>query len=211
MLAAAVAFPAEGSAQTSIVANGDFESPVVATAFGFDYFAPPGFDSWAVERGSIDIVRELWTAASGAQSVDLNGACCEPGTIAQSLATTAGTGYTLSFAFAGNPDPNPVCESSPALKRIEILWGGESLGEFTFDETGHTLADPGWRTVSVAATASTAETRLRFSSLIPGACGPAIDNVAVTEGAPQASKAGKGCGDRKHLHARESDCRKPPR
>lgn len=207
----AVAFPVRAAAQPSIVTNGDFEVPVVTGNLGFGYFAPPGFDAWTVDYGSIDIVRELWTAASGAQSVDLNGACCDPGSISQVLPTSSGTTYTLRFAFAGNPDPNPVCGSSPVIKRTEVFWGGTSRGVFTFDATGHTLADPGWRRVAMPVTASAGETTLRFASLIPGACGPAIDDVAVTEGSPQATRPGRGCGDKHHVHAGEVGCRNPPR
>ena len=192
--------------QANLVSNGDFESPVVVGDFG--YFAPPGFDSWTVESGSVDIVRELWTAASGAQSLDLNGACCAPATIAQTLSTTAGTTYRLTFAFAGNPDPAEACDSSPAVVRMEAFWGDTSLGVFTFDTTGHTLADPGWRTVSLATTASSNASTLRFASRVAGACGPTIDAVSVVEAPPPATRPGKGCGDRKHRHVRRAACRK---
>ena len=210
-LAAALAAlaPAQAAGQTSIVVNGDFESPVVVGNFG--YFAPPGFDSWTVDQGSVDLVRDLWTAASGAQSLDLTGACCEPGSVSQVLSTTAGAAYALTFAFAGNPDPNPVCGSSAVVKQMEVFWGGTSLGVFAFDTAGHTLADPGWQTISLPVTASSGVTTLRFTSLTSGACGPALDAVSVTEGLPHASRKGRGCGDKIHVHAGEADCRKPPR
>jgi choice-of-anchor C domain-containing protein len=201
--------PAQAAAQTTIVANGDFEAPVVTG--NFEVFFPPGFDAWTVDAGSVDIVRELWSAASGTQSVDLNGNCCDPGAIMQSLTTTPGVTYSLSFSFAGNPDPNPICASSPVIKQMEVFWAGTSLGVFAFDTTGHTLADPGWQAISLPVSASSGVTTLRFASLIPGACGPALDNVAVTEGVPQASRPGQGCGDRNHIHVREDDCSKPPR
>src|SRR5688572_11733896 len=127
--------------RTELVANGDFELPVVVGDFG--YFAPPGFDSWTVESGSVDIVRELWTAASGAQSLDLNGACCAPATIAQVLPTTAGTSYRLNFAFAGNPDPAEACDSSPRVTQMKVFWGDTSLGLFNFDTANQTPSDPG--------------------------------------------------------------------
>jgi choice-of-anchor C domain-containing protein len=210
-LVLSVVLPAQAAGQTSIVVNGDFESPAVPGSF--QVFFPPGFDSWTVDAGSVDVVHELWTAASGVQSVDLNGNCCAAGAISQVLPTTAGTTYTLSFAFAGNPDPNPICASSPVVKQMEVFWDGASAGTFTFDTTGHTLADPGWQTTSLSVTAPSGATTLRFGSLIPGACGPTIDDVAVVAagGPPQETRPGLGCGDPNHVHEREAECRQAPR
>lgn len=193
--------------QASIVVNGDFEVPAVSN---FRPFFPPGFEAWTVDAGSVDIVHELWTAASGVQSVDLNGNCCDPGSMFQDLPTTPGTTYILSFSFAGNPDPNPICQTSPAIKRMEVFWGAMSAGVFEFDTAGHTLEDPGWQAASLPVTAVAGTTRLRFTSLIPGACGPALDDVAVTERPDQPQRPGKGCGDKNHIHEHEADCRKPP-
>jgi choice-of-anchor C domain-containing protein len=201
---------ARAEAQTSIVANGDFESPVVSGAFG--NFSWPGFDSWGVEPSapdgdwaSIDIVRDLWPAASGAQSVDLNGSYGSGASLRQTLTTQIGAIYTLSFAFAGNPDPSEVCGTSPVVKAMDVLWGETRLGLYTFDTTGRSLADPGWQTISVQVTATSTTTTLRFDSLVYGACGPALDAVAVTAAA---FRPGNGCGDRNHLHARAADCKR---
>ena len=212
LVAAAVGvfvLPGQAAAQTSLVANGDFESPVVSGTF--ENFPWPGFDSWRVEPrapdgdwASIDIVRGLWPAASGAQSLDLNGSYGDGAAMTQTLATSAGVTYTLSFAFAGNPDPAESCATSPVVKSMEVLWGGTSVGVFTFDTTGRSLADPGWQTISVPVTAAQATTTLGFTSLVYGACGPVLDAVAVT---PAPFRPGKGCGDRNHVHARAADCR----
>jgi len=205
-----VVLTTRAEAQTSIVANGDFESPVVSGAFG--HFTWPGFESWGVEPSapdgdwaSIDIVRALWPAASGAQSVDLNGSYGSGASLRQTLTTQIGATYTLSFAFAGNPDPSEACATSPVVKAMEVSWGETRVGLYTFDTTGRSLADPGWQTISVPVMATTATTILRFDSLVYGACGPALDAVAVT---PAALRPGKGCGDRNHVHARPADCKR---
>jgi choice-of-anchor C domain-containing protein len=160
----------------SIGVNGDFENPVVSGLWTAVY--PPGFDSWTVDSGSVDIVHLLWTAPSGVQSIDLDGNCCGTGSVSQSLSTSPGSKYVLSFWFAGNPDPNPIC-GPPGVKRMEAFWGGTSLGVFSFDTTEHSLEDPGWERISLPVTATGRATTLRFASLTPGACGPAIDGVAV--------------------------------
>ena len=196
-------------AQTSIVTNGDFESPVVSGAF--ENLTWPGFDSWGVEPtspdgdwASIDIVRDLWPAPSGAQSVDLNGSYGSGAALTQTLATEVGGTYTLSFSFAGNPDPSEACATSPVVKSMEVFWGGAGVGVFAFDTTGRSLADPGWQRISMPVSATASATTLAFHSLVYGACGPALDAVAVT---PRAFRRGKGCGDTKHVHARAADCK----
>src|SRR5688572_15361210 len=110
----------------SIVANGDFESPVVTgfqNAFGQTtvdwYFSGQTFGNWTVESGSIDLYREPeWQAASGSQSVDMSGQ--GPAIIYQDLATTPGQLYTLGFMLAGNPAP----AEGNRVKRLDVHWGG---------------------------------------------------------------------------------------
>jgi hypothetical protein len=208
-----VASAGRAEAQTSIVANGDFESPLVSGPF--ENFPWPGFDSWGVEPTSpdgdwadVDIVRDLWPAASGVQSVDLNGSYGSGAALTQTLATEVGVTYMLSFAFAGNPDRSEACVTRHVVKSMEVLWGETSVGVFTFDTTGWSLADPGWQRISMPVSATASATSLAFRSLDYGACGPALDAVAVK---PAAFRRGKGCGDTKHVHARAADCERQAR
>ena len=208
-LCSPIAFPLRAAAQASIVANGDFEAPVVSGAF--ENFPWPGFDSWRVEPrapdgdwASIDIVRDFWPAASGAQSLDLNGSYGDGAAMTQTLATGAGVNNTLELRVCRKPGPGGGMRDLTDGKSMEVLWGGTSVGVFTFDTTGGSLADLGWQTISVPVTAAHSTTTLGFTSLVYGACGPALDAVAVT---PATFRPGKGCGDRNHAHARAADCR----
>jgi choice-of-anchor C domain-containing protein len=156
--------------------NGSFEAPIVGGSHLLKY-APYTFGGWILESGSLDIVRTIWTAAEGVQSLDLSGAGA--GTIYQDLPTVAGKQYTLTFQMAGNFVTNP------AVKSMEVFWNGTSLGIFTFDVTGRSATNMGWVTHSLPALVATgATTRLKFVSLTNTAYGPALDDVHVVEGGP---------------------------
>lgn len=85
--------------------NGGFEVPAIAGQFltiapGSE---PAGF-GWRVTAGTVDTVRQGFfgvAAFEGTQWLDLDGSSA--GTIMQSFATTAGTQYLVSFAYANNP------------------------------------------------------------------------------------------------------------
>jgi choice-of-anchor C domain-containing protein len=165
----------------SIVANGDFEAPVVTGQNGFGvpnvdwYFAGQTFGNWTVESGSIDLYREPeWQAGSGSQSVDMSGQ--GPGIIYQDLATTPGQLYTLGFLLAGNPAQS----EGSRVKRLDVHWGGTLAASPSFDVTGQSETDLGWVPLSYDVRATGSTTRLRFESLENSRGGPAIDRVTVT-------------------------------
>lgn len=170
----------QARAQDPPLKNGDFEAPRVSGAFA--QFFPPGFKKWDITRGSIDIVHTFWQAASGVQSIDLDGTA--RGAIAQGVPTVPDAEYLLSFQLAGNPDMSFCPDPSAQIKRMEVFWGATSLGIFEFDVAGHTFADMGWTPVSIPVTAPDTKTRLRFISRTRGLCGPTLDDVAVTPAPP---------------------------
>src|ERR1019366_5155861 len=91
------------------IVNGGFEQPTTATFT--DVVAPDAstIPGWTVMGGSVDVVNavsngyNVGPAFNGAQYLDLNGYAA--GTIAQTFATTPGTIYRLSFAYANNYNP----------------------------------------------------------------------------------------------------------
>jgi hypothetical protein len=103
-----------------LITNGSFESPKVAdtisSAFTTYYAATNVVSGWTVAY--VDIVhRKLWPAASGNQSIDLNGSVA--GRVARRVDTKAGATYTLSLALAANP---AVGDISPSTRKCRILW-----------------------------------------------------------------------------------------
>lgn len=176
----------------NLVVDGGFESPGVtqdasAVANGYITIPPGTVGAWAA-TGEVDTVTGSpdvpiahaywWQAAEGNQSLDLNGLA--PGTISQSIPTTIGASYTLSFMMAGNPYGG----SGPAVKQVRVAAGTTTV-DLSFDVTGKTPADMGWRAESLTFTASSASTVISFTSLSGGSGGVALDKIVVESNAPE--------------------------
>ncbi len=166
-----------GSAALSsaaLVANGGFETPAgVATYSVFDVGNPP--PGWMVESGTVEITAgNYWQAAEGAQSLDLNGIFDQIGTICQNLPTLPGHQYRIRFAYAGNPE----C-GEPTLKSANVYWNSDLLTNLTFDITGHSVTNLGWRYYERVVTANSTNSRLRFQATSPTFCGLTLDDVSV--------------------------------
>ena len=118
-------------------------------------------------------------AASGDQSLDLDGGLPGGGGAYQDVVTSPGSRYFLSFAFAGNPDWQNL--GANPLKPMEVFWGGEVIGLLIFDVTGHTFNDMGWTYYQYEIEANSSITRVAFHSLIAfdSATGPALDDVVL--------------------------------
>ena len=165
------------SAATNLVKNGGFEEPQLGENVGF-FECPNGvLQDWAIGGAGIDHIRTYWTPSEGKHSLDLSR--LGGGSVSQSLPTTAGGLYTLSFDMAGNP------ECGPAEKLLMVSWGDQpAFGPYSFITTGYPGIGPGgWVTVTLADLPGTAGgTQLTFEdvSTPSSACGVALDNVVVT-------------------------------
>ncbi len=154
---------------TNLIVNGSFEA---ADCGSYITVSPPGsssLPSWTVTEGTVDCVGSYFVAADGQNSVDLGG--LEKGGISQTLATTIGNHYQVTFDMAGNP-----CSTDAKLMNVSVA--GESRN-FQFDMTGHSHQNMGWVTESFAFTAKESQTTLTFTQVNDKNCGMAIDNVRV--------------------------------
>lgn len=157
-----------GFASTNLVTNGSFEANLVPGAFINS--TQQSISDWTVGVGNVDLVGLLWTAASGVNSVDLNGT--KKGEIHQTLTTVVGQNYQLSFELAGN------FQGGTAIKNLSVNIGPNGL--YSFDTTGMSAVNMGWIQHSVTFVAVSSATTLSFASNTSGAYGPVIDNVSVT-------------------------------
>jgi hypothetical protein len=167
--------PCDGVADPAdLLADGSFEDP----AGGGKIDVGTTFGSWAVDIGSVEVVPPTDWAYAGEcdQWLDLNG--WEVGGIAQTVQPEAGVAYTLSFLLSGN-------YYYGGTKTLRVLWDDDVLGDFTFDTTGRTAADMGWRAesvdVPVDATVVPEGHRLRFLSTTDDlySAGPALDGITL--------------------------------
>ncbi len=133
-------------------------------------------DGWTVDSGSVDWIGTYWLAQEGSMSIDMSGA--NAGAISQTFATTIGNTYTVSFALSGNP------AGGPAVKTLDVSATGGAVSNYTYDVTGNDLTNMNWTQAEYSFLATSASTTLSFMSTTPGAFGPAIDNVVVTETVP---------------------------
>jgi len=152
----------------NLVANGDFESPVATPPF--QTLSGNALNGWTIESGSIDLINGYWSAASGQQSIDLEGNA--PATISQELSTKDGETCTLKFWIAGNKD-------QPGKKTVTVDWGTGTAG--TFDFTATASGGMGWEEKTVTGLIATGPTVIKFVDATEGgtAFGPALDDISV--------------------------------
>ena len=196
-----------GSAMAAAFTNGSFESGAyVQTYPTADYMAlytpstATAITGWTVTSGNIDWIGTYWSAEDGTKSLDMNGT--EPGAISQTFDTTVNATYVVQFYLSGNPDPNTYCSSatdpstcpSPSDKTLTITANGGQPGYYSFDTSvyGNTHSSMDWQVEGYSFVATNSSTTLTFTSTTPGAFGPALDNVTVTQ---EATATGAMCKD----------------
>jgi choice-of-anchor C domain-containing protein len=163
---------------SNLVVNGSFETGP-DTGPSFVRLAPgsTAITGWTVTRAPIDYCAPASIGPSdGVRSIDLDGNDGDAGGIAQTLVTTPGVTYLVTFDMAGNPN-NPA-----PIKLMRVSAAGQSA-DFSFDITGRDKFNMGWTAKSWQFTAVGSSTSLEFQSLDPpdvAGRGPAIDNVVVS-------------------------------
>jgi choice-of-anchor C domain-containing protein len=160
------------AAQTNLLLNGSFESPAITGQF-ITIPAGGSLTDWVVGGGGIDLIRDHWVSADGAQSIDLS--ALTTGSISQGVSTTIGATYNLIFEMAGNPNGGDTIKDM----NVDVTGYASSLEQFNI--TGFSQSNMGWsqRTISFVALSNT--TTISFTSLDNNAFGPALDNVRLFE------------------------------
>jgi Protein of unknown function (DUF642) len=182
-----------------LIQNGSFETGYESTTQvnggwpgNHGLWAPIGYfgatdtiPGWTVTGGGVDwqdanpSIPNSMAAADGARMVDLN-SCCgnSPGMVSQTIATTPGVSYTLSFSYSGHP--YSPCYFGP--KTLQASAGSAST-TVTADPLveGYLDGTNLWHAASVSFTAASSSTEISFTSLEnDGTCaGPLVDNVSV--------------------------------
>lgn len=173
-------------AVTNLVSNGSFENGVDPGVLTTLHPGDTNITAWNVTTGEVDYKGTYWPAADGSRSVDLNG--FQPGAISQTVPTTVGAVYQVTFYLSGNPDSVPVTNSwwSPSLKHMMLTASGAPFQVYSYDTSvkGNSLTDMKWEEQTYKFKATVPSTTLTFASQIVGAFGPAIDNVVMTQWLP---------------------------
>lgn len=163
-----------GAASAATIVNGSFEQSSIANIGAFTTL-PSGstaITGWTVGGDSVDYIGTYWAPSEGSRSIDMSGNGA--GTLAsQTFATVIGQAYEISFDMAGNP------AGAPSTKSLDVNATGGATNTYTFDTTGHDLANMGWETKTYRFVATSANTTLTFLSNDNTAYGPALDNVSI--------------------------------
>jgi choice-of-anchor C domain-containing protein len=168
-----------GTAQGDLIVNGSFELGTDPEPLAYHFLRVYTPDSatiadWSVVQDNVDYIGSYWQAQQGSRSLDLDGNTGVNGAVEQSIATTVGQPYRVTFWLAGNPD------SGPAIKTLWVFNNGVDKAEYTFDITGKSRDNMGWVWETYDFTATAASTTLRFESHTqPGGYGPVIDNISA--------------------------------
>ncbi len=157
--------------------NGSFEFGTATGDFdtidaGSNFIAP-----WIIDSGDIDVIRDLWTAADGNQSIDLNGG--EAATIRQTIPTNAGCTYRITFSMSGN---SPA--GSGTSRTLDLYMNGLNVASFSTTLSVYDTSPGNWEEKTFEFPHSSpghTMTIIEFMSTTSGPSGPAIDNVRLEE------------------------------
>lgn len=153
-------------AQADLLVNGSFEDP----AYGPGVSYPVPVTGWTIAP---DSGFEVWDnyqgpAADGNQYLELDVFTCN--TISQTIPTSSGSDYLISFAFGAR---NGVADN-----QVQVSWNGAPVGTVSADGTGQ--AQIVWTDHSFLVRGAPGSSTLEFTNI--DACdgvGSMLDNVSV--------------------------------
>jgi choice-of-anchor C domain-containing protein len=185
-LAAVSALAFAASAQAASLLNGDFSTPTVggsAAPLYQTFYASTSdtIGAWKVSKGNVDLIGAYWNSPAGSASVDLDG--FNPGAISQAITgLTPGQHFDVKFSFSGNPGGDPI-------KTLMVTLDGGSMKTLTFNTTaeGNSTANMGWKSESLAFTATSGLNLLEFASGDENQnsrWGPAIASISIAAPEP---------------------------
>jgi len=176
LIAALLATPLFAMANDNLLVNGSFE----ATAQGNNSWSiyKPGIAGWTTDADMGVEVRNnvAGSAFDGVRYVELD--TTGNSWISQTLTTTVGQWYTVSFAYSNR---NGVATDSNGLK-----WSFGDTAEvatpLAFNNTGNNQ----WTTFSTTVLATSASTTLKFwAAGKSDSYGSSLDNISVTAAVPE--------------------------
>jgi hypothetical protein len=186
---------APSSAQ-NLIGNGGFEEPMTAPSGILPIYPSSNYPqfAWQVQAGNVEIFRQGYSNGiyvfngpphSGLQVLDLDGV--NPGVISQTIATTTGRQYMLTFAYANNPYLQFVGPAQAEVSIRDVTSGADVATPYVIAHDSSSATAYDWTLSSVTFTAISASTEVKFRSLNPSSStsGILLDSVAVTDIAGQ--------------------------
>jgi len=166
-VAAAGALLVNSAYAANLIKNGSFEKPVV-TAGGYEQFSTGDtFNGWkvvgatgnvAIASGAFEQGGFTFPAAGGSQWLDLTGNSNTATGVAQTVATTVGTAYTLTFYIGNVDDPGGVWGTT---SKVNVFVDGTQVYAAT-NSRGAGQTKLVWQKFSTTITATSAHTTIAF-------------------------------------------------
>ncbi|BDI29115.1 hypothetical protein CCAX7_11660 [Capsulimonas corticalis] len=153
----------------NLITNGSFEAPSINPGSYSLYNSIPG---WTLASGSkIEIQNNIvGKAADGFQFVELDSDASS--SIMQTINTTAGKHYQLTFAFSARPG------TGLSDNILGVNWNGASVSKLTANGSGQ--GDTHWKTYTYDLVAHGSTSTVQFSDLgASNSLGTYIDHVSV--------------------------------
>jgi hypothetical protein len=171
---------------SSLLADCGFELPVVAAGAYGDISMGGTIASWTVvgAAGDVDLVSTtfaqngfLFASQEGVQSLDLTGLSNTATGVAQTVATTVGTAYDLSFWVGNLVDSTGLFGSTSTVD--VLIDGAMVLAALNADGAGSTTMT--WKKFTVPFTATSASTKVEFLNGDPASDNANfLDDVVLT-------------------------------
>lgn len=178
-----------GPAAANLIADGDFETPLVPQGRFLLFSTGQTFGSWKVVGVPGNVAPDSglfvqnglsFPAEHGAQWVDMTGLNSNRATgIQQTVATTTGTTYDLSFWVGNQVDPRGIFG---VTSTIEVLVNGLSLGLFT-NSGGADSTIQNWQQFNTSFVASGSSADVEFLNRDPITDNDnGLDNIVLLQG-----------------------------
>lgn len=186
--AAASLLVAGSATAQNLITDGSFESPAVAAAVGYEVFTPSAssLPSWSVTGTEVAVVGSTFVEAgvafvaeSGNQWMDLSGLGAPNLTngIVQSVATTSGLQYQLSF-YLGSAYTGSGPYLSPTLDLS--LNGGPRVSYTNSNIVTNGLMNWQFFTTTFTATSATSSIAFYYGATGASVWAVGLDNVSMT-------------------------------
>ena len=147
----------------NIVIDGDL---VVPGVLSYSYKEVPAGSTeiagWAVGGGGVVAYGSSYLEPPPGATTATRLVGTTPGSITQSITTTAGQRYLVRWYGAGDPG------GSQAVKVMDVSWDGKLVDAPTYNSTGRTTSAIGWSARYVVVTARSVSSSLEFADATPG-------------------------------------------
>jgi len=157
----------------NLISDGGFEQPIVPSGSAATFYLGQEFSGWVVtgEPGTVSVASGNFViggfalpAHGGSQWLDLTGESNTQTGVQQTVSTTSGSVYNLSFWVGNSYEPGYGSEASST---INVFVNGQLLTS-ALNTDGKGVAAQVWRKFSAKFQATTRQTSIVFMNADPG-------------------------------------------